>query len=77
MSRYYFHLTDGDQTLDDAEGLDLAGDAAARDEARLFARDLAAGKLMKDRTWSGWMVAVTTEAGQQIERIPIAQLEAD
>jgi hypothetical protein len=75
MSRYYFHLTDGNQTLDDAEGLEFAGEAAAREEARLFARNLATGKLRNDRNWSGWMVAVTDEAGQQVERIPIAPLD--
>jgi hypothetical protein len=76
MSRYYFHLTDGQQTLDDAEGLEFAGDAAARDEARLFARDLAAGKLMADRSWSGWMVAITDDAGRQVDRIPITPVDA-
>jgi hypothetical protein len=74
MSRYYFHLTDGNQTVDDADGLEFAGEAAARDEARLFARDLASGKVMNDRNWSGWMVAITNEAGQEVERIPVAPL---
>jgi len=72
MSRFYFHLTDGKQTLGDAEGLELAGEAAAREEARLFARDLAAGKLMNDRNWSGWMVAIANEAGQQLDCVPIS-----
>jgi Domain of unknown function (DUF6894) len=76
MSRYYFHLTDGNQTLDDAEGLEFAGEAAAREEARVFARDLASGKLRNDRNWSGWMVAITNEAGQEVERIPVAPLGA-
>jgi hypothetical protein len=26
---------------------------------------------MNDRNWSGWMVAITNEAGQEVERIPI------
>jgi hypothetical protein len=76
MAHFYFHLTDGRQTLDDAEGLELAGEAAAREEARLFARDLALGKLMADRNWSGWRVAIADEQGQQVDSVPIANVEA-
>jgi hypothetical protein len=76
MTHYYFHLTNGTQTLDDAEGLDLPGEAAAREEARLFARDLASGKLMTDRNWSGWMVTIADETGQQVDSVPIAKAEA-
>src|SRR5262245_4636072 len=77
MGRYYFHLTNGEQTLDDAEGLELAGEAAAREEARLFARDLANGRLMRDRNWSGWMVAIANEAGQQLDSVPVTDLAID
>jgi hypothetical protein len=31
---------------------------------------------MNDRNWFGWMVAITNEAGQEVERIPIAPLAA-
>ena len=75
MARYYFHLTDGKQTIDDAEGLELAGEAAAREEARLFARDLATGKLMTDRDWSGWRVAIADEAGRPVDSVPIAEVD--
>jgi hypothetical protein len=77
MARYYFRLTDGTQTLGDAEGLDLAGEAAAREEARLFARDLAAGKLMNERSWSGWMVETADESGQAIDSVPIAKVDSE
>jgi hypothetical protein len=77
MAHYYFHLTNGAQTLGDAEGLDLAGDAAAREEARLFARDLAAGKLMNDRNWSGWTVTIADENGQSLDSVPIAKVETE
>ena len=32
MPRYYFHLTDGNQVLNNHKGIDLSGDAAARDD---------------------------------------------
>ena len=76
MARFYFHLTDGNQTLDDAEGLELAGEAAAREEARLFARDLAQGRLMSERDWAGWQVTIADERGQSLDSIPIARLDA-
>jgi hypothetical protein len=33
MPRYYFHLTDGKQVLDNHKGIDLPGNAAARTDA--------------------------------------------
>jgi len=75
MTRYFFHLTNGTQTLGDAEGLELAGDAAAREEARLFANDLATGKLMTERSWSGWMVTIADEKGRPVDSVPIAETD--
>jgi Domain of unknown function (DUF6894) len=31
--RYYFHLTDGKQVLNNHKGIDLSGNAAAREDA--------------------------------------------
>jgi len=76
MTHYYFHLTNGAQTLTDAEGLDLPGEAAAREEARLFARDLASGKLMTERNWSGWQVSIADEAGRSVDSVPIAKADS-
>ena len=77
MPRYFFHPTNGSQTLNDVEGLDLPGEAAARDEARLFAHDLAAGKLMTDRDWSGWTVSIADEKGHGLDSVPIAKLDGE
>jgi hypothetical protein len=71
MPRYYFHLTDGTQVLKVPEGLDLLGNAAARDEALRFARDLKDGKTMPDRDWTGWFVSVVDGHGKEVDRIPI------
>jgi Domain of unknown function (DUF6894) len=76
MPRYYFNLTDRNQTVADGEGMELAGDAAAREEARLFARDLAERKVMNERDWSGWAVAIADERGQHIDSVPIARFDS-
>ena len=40
MPRYYFQLSDGKQVLNNHKGIDLAGNAAAREDALLLAREL-------------------------------------
>jgi hypothetical protein len=44
MPRYYFHLTDRNQGLNNHEGIDMSGHAAAHDEAMTPARDLKHGE---------------------------------
>jgi hypothetical protein len=74
MPRYYFHLTDGRETLKNQRGLDLPGNAAAREEAIILARDLKHGKVMPGRSWAGWLVTVTDEHGHQVESVAIADV---
>jgi hypothetical protein len=71
MPRYYLHITDGDEVLENPKGLDLPGPAAARDEALLLARELKDGRLMPERKWDGWFVSIVDQHGREIERIPI------
>ena len=52
MPRYYFHLTDGKQVLNNHKGIDLSGNAAAREDALTLARDLKHGAVMP-----GWWQA--------------------
>ena len=40
MPRYYSHFTDGKHVLNNHKGIDLPGNAAARDDALALARDL-------------------------------------
>ena len=74
MPRYYFHLTDGRETVKNPEGMDLSGAAAAREEAMVLARDLKPGKVMPGRSWNGWLVSVVDQHGHQVEAVPIADL---
>ncbi|MGB8444079.1 MAG: hypothetical protein WCE32_06750, partial [Pseudolabrys sp.] len=45
MPRYYFHLTDGKQLLNNHKGIDLPGNAAAREDA--------VGTGTRPQTWRG------------------------
>ncbi|HEU5273867.1 MAG TPA: hypothetical protein VFU97_09410 [Xanthobacteraceae bacterium] len=72
MPRYYFRLTDGNQVLDNHEGVDLPGNAAARENAVALARDLNHGRAMPGWNWAGWFVAIVDEHGHTVDEVPIA-----
>ncbi len=71
MPRYYFHLTDGKQVLKTGKGLDVLGNAAAREEATILARKLQHGEIMPGRNWEGWFVQIVDQHGHQIDTVPI------
>jgi hypothetical protein len=71
MPRYYFHLTDGKETLDPHKGTELAGNAAAREEALVLARDLKVGKMFPGRNWDGWFIKIVDQHGHQVDTVPI------
>jgi len=74
MARYYFHLTDGKQVLSNHKGVDLPGDAAAREDAAALARDLKNGAAMRNWNWAGWFVAIVDEHGRKVDQVPIADI---
>jgi hypothetical protein len=71
MPRYVFHLTDGKEDLNPHRGFELAGNAAAREEAMVIARDLVEGKMFPGRKWDGWFVKIVDEHGHQVDLVPI------
>ncbi len=71
MPRYFFNLVNEGQTVEDLEGLELTGDAAAREEARLFALSISEGRSHDDRDWTGWSVIVVGESGLPVDTVPI------
>lgn len=74
MARYFFRLTDGKEVLKNSKGLDLPGNAAAREEAVVFARELKADKSLPRRNWSGWFVSIVDEHGHEVDTVPIADV---
>ena len=78
MPLYYFHLTDGKTILDNRQGLELAGNAAALEDARALADDLRRGVKMSGWKWDGWFVAIMDEHGHKVDDVPIGDtLEED
>jgi hypothetical protein len=72
MPRYYFHLTNGKNVLSNHQGIDLAGNAAARADALALANDLRQGVKMPGWKWDGWFVAIMDQHGHKIDEVPIA-----
>jgi Domain of unknown function (DUF6894) len=71
MARYYFHLSDGKEVLKTGKGLELLGNAAAREEALILARQLKDGKVMPGRSWDGWFVQIVDQHGHEVDAVPI------
>ena len=71
MARYFFHLTDGKEVLNPHKGMDLPGNAAAREEALVLARDLKQGKLIPGRNWTGWFIKIVDQHGHQVDTVAI------
>jgi len=74
MPRYYFHITNGQESLDNPKGVDLPGNATARQEAVVLASELRHGKVTPGRNWQGWFVSVVDQHGYQVESVPIADM---
>ena len=69
--RYFIHLTNGSQFLNNHQGIDLPGTAAARDVALRLAHELRQGTAMPGWKWEGWFVMIVDEHGRKIDEIPI------
>jgi hypothetical protein len=71
MPLYFFHLSFGDRTVADEEGVELPNRAVAREEALAVIRDLADPDVAGNpRRWASWFLQVADEAGQFL-RMPI------
>jgi len=68
--RYFFRLTDGTNELNPHEGIDLLGDAAPREEALKFAREIKTQKAATGKNWDGWFVRILDEHGKEIDTVP-------
>jgi hypothetical protein len=74
MPRYYFHISNRQERLDNPKGMDLPGNAAAREEAVVLAGQLRHGKVMPGRSWQGWFVTVVDQHGHEVDSVPIADM---
>ena len=69
--RYFFRLTDGTNELNPHDGIDLLGNAAAREEALKFARDIKIQKPAPVTSWDGWFMRIVDEHGNEIDTVPL------
>src|SRR5262249_55284843 len=68
---YFFHLSFGDRTVPDDEGVELPNRFAARKEALAVIRDLADPEVAGNpRRWASWFLQVVDEGGEVL-RMPI------
>ena len=74
MPRYYFRLTDGAAILENHEGIDLPGNAAARDDALALARHLKHGNVMQGWNWGGWFINIIDVDGHKVDEVSIMDI---
>jgi hypothetical protein len=71
MPLYFFHLSFGDRTVPDDEGVELPNRSAAREEAAAVIRDLSNPEVAGNpRRWASWFLQVADEGGEFL-RMPI------
>jgi len=71
MPLYFFHLSFGDRTVADDEGVELPSRSAAREEALAVIRDLADPEVAGNpRRWASWFLQVVDQEGEFL-RMPI------
>ncbi|CCM75127.1 DUF6894 family protein [Rhizobium mesoamericanum] len=70
MTRYFFHVRDGDDLVEDTEGVELWDSTSAREEAIRAAREMLAEKLLSGERVDGELFEVTDESGRVVETIP-------
>lgn len=74
MPRYYRHIRQGDQLIEDPEGIDLADLDAARAEAIEGIRDLVAEAIRQGKEdWLMDGIVIMDEAGRELMRIPFIE----
>ena len=71
MPLYFFHLSFGDRTVPDDEGVELPNRSAAREEALAVIRDLSNPEVAGNpRRWASWFLQVADENGEFL-RMPL------
>ena len=63
------------EDLNPHEGLDLLGNAAAREEAVRLARDIKRGKLLpgqaQGQSFDGWFIRIVDQHGKEVDTVPL------
>ena len=70
MSRFYLDVLDGDQVMQDLEGIDFADRERAIAEAVAGARDLVAHGIMQNEDVSGQVFRIRDGNGEVVATVP-------
>ena len=74
MLRFFFHFYDYQHAFRDAEGHDLANEAAAKISARKAAQAPIVDLHDAIADWSAWWVEVADEGGRTVAVLPFAEV---
>lgn len=70
MPRFYLHIRDGNELIEDDNGVDLPDENAAREEALASAREILADLIRAGKLLDGQQFEIVNEVGQMIAMIP-------
>ena len=70
MPRFFFHIRDGDEFIEDPDGSVLRDLEAARAEAIAGARAVLAAKVLAGQVIDGQKFEITDESGNVLELMP-------
>jgi hypothetical protein len=73
MPEYYLHLRDGDEIIEDLEGMDYPDDVAASREAEASARDTLSELIRQGETVNGQRIEICDEAGKIIDTVRFSE----
>ena len=74
MTRYYFHIRNGNSLAVDEEGMDLPSFEAALEEAETSGRELLADMVRDGAPLDGQAVEIATADGTVLRRVPLKAL---
>ncbi|MBX9457883.1 MAG: hypothetical protein KL863_18750 [Rhizobium sp.] len=70
MPRFYFHVRDGDELIEDPEGIEMPGSDAAEAEATTAARELLAEQLKFGSALDSRAFEILDEKGEKVLSLP-------
>jgi hypothetical protein len=70
VPRFFFHIRDNEDLVEDLEGVEMASVQTARDEAVKAAREMLAERLLRGETVDGQTFEICDEMGTKLFSVP-------
>ena len=74
MPRYFFHVYEGETVITDKEGVELADNGSAIEEARSAAREILADAVAKGTSPNGRRIEVADGDGKTVYSLMLSEL---